>query len=227
MTIYGKQTILTLLEQHPEHLKTLYLAKEIDPATFARLRKSGKPILRVDPKKAQAMAKGGVHQGFLADIEADAVTDVAQWRGLRRVVVLIGITDVGNIGAILRSACALGADAVAVCGIGPAALAGAAKASSGAIFMMPVHLCGQPMDLLNHLRQSGFALVGATLAGETDPAVLSGDGPVALVLGSESEGLPGKVVRILDRQVTIRMARGFDSLNVGAAAAILIDRMMR
>ena len=70
MVVYGKRIVELILAQHQERIINIYLAKEIDKAFFNRLKKTQKPILRLDSKKAQAMAKGGNHQGYLLEIEA-------------------------------------------------------------------------------------------------------------------------------------------------------------
>lgn len=64
MIIYGKQIVLYVLENHPKLVEEVFLSKEIDNKLFSKFLKLGKKIHRLDNQKAQALAKGGNHQGF-------------------------------------------------------------------------------------------------------------------------------------------------------------------
>ncbi|WP_456403100.1 23S rRNA (guanosine(2251)-2'-O)-methyltransferase RlmB [Hydrogenimonas sp.] len=224
MIIYGKQICVTVMERHPELIERFILAKEIDKKEFSRIRKTGKPVERVDPKKAQALARGGNHQGWLCEVKPYRYADLSELKDSRFLVVLAGLTDVGNIGAIIRSAYALGADGVIASGVKQLPSEALIRTSSGAMFDMPVAVVPNLLDLLNELKQKGFTLYGADMEGEPiEEAQI--DPKRVLVLGSEGEGIAKRAMQKLDRKVTVRMARPFDSLNVSAAAAILIYRM--
>lgn len=224
MTVYGKQVVLYLLEKHHTLIKKVLVAKEIDKKLFSRITQKGIPVARVDTKKAQALSRGGNHQGILAELDDFTPHAIESFKSVDKLVVLSGITDMGNIGAIIRSAYALGVDGLIVSGVGQVNWQGAVKTSSGAIFDMPVAVVKNVFDLHNDLKTSGFVTLGATLEGGDVPVGCSKQ-KVALFLGSEGEGLPGRLVKKLDHQVTIRMHHEFDSLNVSNAAAILIDRI--
>ncbi len=224
MTVYGKQVVLYLLEKHHTLIKKVLVAKEIDKKLFSRITQKGIPVARVDTKKAQALSRGGNHQGILAELDEFVPQAFENLKHFNRIVVLSGITDMGNIGAIMRSAHALGMDAVIVSGLAQVNWQGAVKTSSGALFDIPVAVVKNVFDLHNELKTSGFLTLGATLEGGDMPKGCSQQ-KVALFLGSESEGLPGRLVKKLDHEVTIKMHHDFDSLNVSNAAAILIDRI--
>ncbi len=224
MIVYGKQVCKTLLSRHPEMVTRLFLAKEIAKGEFAAIRRLRLPIERLDAKKAQAMARGGNHQGWLCEVRPYPFADINDLKRENFLVVLAGVTDVGNIGAIVRSAYALGADGVIVAGIRQLALEGVARSSAGALFDLPLALAPKTADLLNELKQVGFTLFGADARGEALEEVRFPEKRV-LVLGSEGEGIPPKIRGKIDTMVSIAMARPFDSLNVSAAAAILIYRM--
>jgi 23S rRNA (guanosine2251-2'-O)-methyltransferase len=206
-------------------VQKVYLSKELDKKAFSAIAKTKLPIHRIDDKIAQSMSRGGSHQGILAEIDEFEPKSRGDLKELNRVVVLCGITDVGNIGAIIRTAYALGIDALFVTGMRQINWQGAVKSSSGAVFDMPVELHPNVNDLHNELKMSGFLTLGATLEGAQMPEACH-HAKSALFLGSESEGLPGRLVKKLDHQVTIQMHHDFDSLNVSSAAAILIDRMV-
>ncbi len=224
MLIYGKQPVYYLLEKYPHRIETLYLGKDLEKKEYSHLMRMGVTIKRIPPEAAQKMAKNGNHQGFLADIDGVEVKSLDALRTKPFIVILSGITDVGNIGAIVRSAYALGVDGIVVCGIKHLNLEAIVRSSSGAIFDMPIAIVNNVHDVLNDLKTSGFYIYGAVMNGED----INGANITykrALVLGNESEGLPNRVVEKLDYPVSIKMAHGFDSLNVSAAGAILMDRM--
>ncbi len=139
-------------------------------------------------------------------------------------VVLFGVSDVGNIGSIVRSAYALGADGLVVSGMKSLNMEGVIRRSSGAALDMPIALEPNVLDLMKELKDVGFTLFCADMEG-TDVRKWRFEGKRAILLGSEGEGLPHKVVRKCDESLKIVMKRDFDSLNVAAAAAIFIDRM--
>ncbi|WP_457593396.1 23S rRNA (guanosine(2251)-2'-O)-methyltransferase RlmB [Hydrogenimonas sp.] len=224
MIIYGKQICMTLVQRHPELIERFLLAKEVDKKEFSKIKKIGKPIERVDPKKAQALARGGNHQGWLCEVRPYRYADFSELKDADFLVVLAGLTDVGNIGAIIRSAYALGADGVIASGVKQLQSEALIRASAGAMFDMPVAIVPSLLDLLNELKQKGFTLYGTGTDGEPVEKVQI-ERKRVLVLGSEGEGIPKRAMERMDRIVTVRMARPFDSLNVSAAAAILIYRM--
>ena len=224
MIIYGKQLFFYLLAHQKEMLRTIYLAKECDKKLFSSIAALKIPIVRVDAKHAQAMAKGGNHQGFLAQIEPLETLPLNALKGGNFIVMLYGLTDMGNIGAICRSAYAFGADGVVVANVRQLQLEAIARTSSGAIFELPLVLAPDGLSTLNELRQAGFTLYGADARGESVKNMKFAKRKV-LVLGAEGEGIPAKALAKCDTKIAIPMARAFDSLNVSAAAAVLCDRM--
>lgn len=224
MIIYGKQLFFYLMAHQKEMLRKIYLAKECDKKLFSTIAALKIPIVRLDAKQAQAMAKGGNHQGFLAEISPIETVSLDAIKGGKFIVVLYGLTDMGNIGAICRSAYAFGADGVVVANIRQLQLEAVARTSSGAIFELPLVLAPDGLSVLNELRQAGFTLYGADASGESVKNMKFAKQKV-LILGAEGEGVPEKALVKCDKKIAISMARAFDSLNVSAAAAVLCDRM--
>jgi len=224
MLIYGKQTVLHFLEQHPKRIKRLIFSKEIDKKLFSKISKLNIPIERRDAKGAQGMAKGGNHQGFLAEVEELELSSLDDLKDKNFLLLLSSLSDMGNIGALIRTSLALGVDGVIIGGIKDIKSENLARSSSGAIFDIPIVHQPNLLDCMNELKQSSFSFYGATLDGE-DIKSVTPMGKRALVLGSEGEGLSNKITSRLDYRVTIPMANRFDSLNVSAAGAILIHRM--
>ncbi|NTV40399.1 MAG: RNA methyltransferase [Demequinaceae bacterium] len=166
-----------------------------------------------------------VHRGALAAMNRPELASVADVvRDARLVVVLEGIVDHTNVGAVFRSAAGLGADAVLVSPTCADPLyRRSVKVSMGTVFQVPWTRIEPWPDGLAQLRDVGFAVAALALA---DDAVsladfaASGHERIALVMGTEGDGLSRAALAAADRVVTIPMAGGVDSLNVAAASAV-------
>lgn len=224
MLIYAKQPINYIIDNHPNKIRTLYLAKEIDKKEYSRLMKMGFEIKRIPPDAAGKMCKNASHQGILAEIEEYKLHSYKTFLNYEFVLVLSGLTDVGNIGAIIRSAYALGVDGVVACGVKSLPLEAVVRTSTGALLDMPFAIETNIHNVMNDLKMSGFHTYGADMGG-TDIRNVEVKPKRALFLGSEGEGLSARVSTKLDEVVSIKMSHEFDSLNVSVAGAILMDRM--
>jgi len=223
MIIYGKQVCLYALEQHPETISTVYVAKKgILPQKL--FHEHHDKIKFLEEKWAQSMSKGGNHQGILLEVNEFEESILSEIKKNSFIVLLDGLTDVGNIGAIVRSAYALGADAIVATGVKQLNYAAIARTSSGALLDMPFMISHNIMDVFNELGQVGFSFYGADMNG-TSVQEMTFSSKRVLVLGSEGKGLSKKAKSKIDEVVSIEMKHAFDSLNVSAAAAILIHRM--
>ncbi|MBU3014336.1 23S rRNA (guanosine(2251)-2'-O)-methyltransferase RlmB [Poseidonibacter lekithochrous] len=229
MIIYGKQIVLYVLENHPELIEEVFLSKEIDKKLFSKFASLKKVIYKVDNQKAQALAKGGNHQGFFLKLVQFDYTPIKDFKEMNFILVLDGVTDVGNIGAIARTAYSMGIEGIIASNIKTINNAGIVRTSSGALLDLPFMVHPRSADLSSELRDCGFTLIGAT----TDGVDLKKYGKiektdkVALFLGSEGEGISPKVAKKLDLKVSIAMEHEFDSLNVSVAAGILIYNLKR
>ena len=223
MIVYGKQVVFYILDNHPKLIKQIYLTKELDSKIFKKFTDTGVKITKPDNKKAQSLARGGNHQGFLLEIEDFIFTDISNIKTDKFIVVLDGLSDVGNIGAIVRTCYALGVDSLIISGLKNFNPEGVIRTSTGAMLDMPVALYENSYDLANELKQVGFSLVGADMDGyEIKSVDRQNNQKVALFLGSEGRGLSNKLKKKLDLKVSIGMQNNFDSLNVSVAAGILI-----
>ena len=148
-----------------------------------------------------------------------AVDDVC--REARRVVVIHGVVDATNIGAIFRSAAALGIDAVLLTTDSCDPLnRRAVRVSMGSVFLVPWTWGEQPLACLHGLgfRTAAMALTDRSIP--LDAPVLKEEPRLALVMGTEGDGLPRETIAGADYVVRIPMAHGVDSLNVAAASAV-------
>lgn len=141
-------------------------------------------------------------------------------RGARRVVVIDGVTDTTNIGAIFRSAAALGIDAVLLTRNACDPLnRRAVRVSMGSVFLVPWTW----LDDYEDLKKLEFKTVAMALTDNSislDDPVLKSEPRLAIVMGTEGDGLPKETIASTDYVVRIPMAHGVDSLNVAAAAAV-------
>ncbi len=223
MIIYGKQVCLYALETHPDTITTVYVAKKgILPQKL--FHEHHDKIKFLEEKWAQSMSKGGNHQGILLEVKDFEMCTLAEVKKNSFIVVLDGLTDVGNIGAIVRSAYALGAEAIVATGVKQLNFAAIARTSSGALLDMPMMVNHNIMDVFNELGQVGFSFYGADMNG-TAVQEMTFPAKRVLVLGSEDKGLSKKARSKIDTVISIEMKHAFDSLNVSAAAAILLHRM--
>ncbi len=223
MIIYGKQVCLYALELHERLIKTVYIAKKgILPQKLYNQYKSS--IKFLENRWAQNMAKGGNHQGILIEIEDLSFFSLAKIKDNDFILVLDSLTDTGNIGAIIRSAYALGVDGVIVTGVKSLNIASIIRTSSGALLDMPFTIIPNTLDVLNELKQVGFRLYGASMEGKNLSSYTFNKKRV-LVLGSEGRGISKRAKDKIDEMVSIEMSREFDSLNVSVSAGILIYRM--
>jgi RNA methyltransferase, trmH family, group 3 len=224
MIIYGKQLFLHILNKRPQILEEIYLSKECDKKLFSKICGTGKKIIRVDNQKAQSLARGGNHQGFLANVSEFEFSDIAELKKLNFIAILYGISDVGNIGAIARSAYALGCEGLVIVAKS-VNMQGVLRSSSGAAYEIPIAIFEDGLSLLNELKQCGFKLY-ATASNGKNIKEMKFAGKRALVMGSEGEGIPQKALAKCDECVGIKLKDGWDSLNVSAAFAIICDRMI-
>lgn len=142
-------------------------------------------------------------------------------REARRVVVIHGVVDATNIGAIFRSAAALGIDAVLLTTDSCDPLnRRAVRVSMGSVFLVPWTWVKQPLTCLHELgfRTAAMALTDRSIP--LDAPILKEEPRLALVMGTEGDGLPHEAIAGADYVVRIPMAHGVDSLNVAAASAV-------
>jgi tRNA G18 (ribose-2'-O)-methylase SpoU len=188
------------------------------------LRTSDAPCFVVSEKLAEEVTGFHVHRGALASLQRRALPTVDQvLAGARTVVVVEDIVDHTNVGAIFRSAAALGIDAVLLAPrCADPLYRRSIKVAMGAVFTMPYARIEDWYDALPDVSAAGFTTVALTLADDAvDLEKAVGDlDKVALVLGSEGHGLSPRWEQSADRRAIIPMAAGIDSLNVAAATAV-------
>lgn len=182
------------------------------------------PVLVADFAVLEAITGFDVHRGFLASMHRPELLDPAVLlRDARRIVVLEDIVDHTNVGAVFRSAAALGADAVLITPkCADPLYRRSVRVSMGTVFQVPWTRIDWPSGA-ELIRDAGFVLAALAL---TDDSValdaLEADAPerLAIMLGAEGDGLSRAAIAAADLTVRIPMGGGVDSLNVAAAAAV-------
>lgn len=151
--------------------------------------------------------------------QAPSVDEVC--REARRIVVIDGVSDTTNIGAIFRSAAALGIDAVLLTPTSCDPLnRRAVRVSMGSVFLVPWTWLESP---INSLKEQGFKTVAMALKDNSisiDDPILKEEPKLAIIMGTEGDGLSAETIEQTDYTVRIPMSHGVDSLNVAAASAV-------
>jgi 23S rRNA (guanosine2251-2'-O)-methyltransferase len=222
--LYGIHTVRAALD-NPLRLKKELL---VTPNALNRLKESGDigkvSVKETTPKELDRLLGGeAVHQG--AALEVDPVsrfglTDIKQ---LRLVVVLDQLTDPHNVGAILRTACAFGADAVITTARhSPRETGVMAKAASGALDLVPMIEVRNLGDAIETLKERGLTVLGFDSEAPAPLRPRTDDRPMAVVLGAEGKGLRQRTRELCDEMVRLDMPGPIKSLNVSNAAAIAL-----
>lgn len=198
-------------------------------------RSAGVPV-RVEPRPAlDRLAPAGRHQGVVALVGAKAYVDPeallreARDRNQPALILLLdGVEDPHNLGAVLRSAEAAGAHGVVIPDRRSVGLTGTvAKASAGAVEHLPVACVPNLSRTIEWLKEQGLWVYALDPSAEKLYTALDLKGPVALVLGGEGKGIRPGVLGKCDERVRIPMLGRVGSLNVSAAAAIILFEVVR
>ncbi|HET8945925.1 MAG TPA: RNA methyltransferase [Candidatus Polarisedimenticolia bacterium] len=194
----------------------------------AAIARTGARVVRVTPSLLDGIAAGAGDQGVALVVRRPGTTlDDLLAPGPSLLLVAHGIQDPGNLGSILRSARSLGAEGVAVLeGSADPWSSRALRAAMGATFRLRV-VEATAARVLPRLTQAGLGLVAAVSTAGTTPDRIDLKSPVALLLGREGSGLPEDLIAAARDRVRIPMSPGADSLNVHAAAAILLYEVHR
>jgi TrmH family RNA methyltransferase len=144
------------------------------------------------------------------------------------VLVSESVEEAGNLGMILRTADAVAADAVLVCGTGCDPFAWkTVTGSRGSIFRVPVVHDRDSGRLLSALKEKGTMLIGADLSGDKSHYDLDYTSSTALMVGNESFGLTDIALQLCDHRILIPMPGEPDSLNVGVSSGVLLYEALR
>ena len=197
-------------------------------------RKTDTIVRFVTKERLDAMSQTGHHQGVIAQVAAFRYSEVedilkkAEEKGEAPFIILLdGIEDPHNLGAIIRTACLAGAHGVIIPKNRASGLtAVAARASAGAINYVPVARCTNLGTEIDRLKEKGLWFVCADMDGKR-MYDLDLKGPMGLVIGSEGEGVSRLIKEKCDFVASIPMKGEIDSLNASVAAGVLMYEIVR
>lgn len=202
---------------------------------IALAKEKGVPYKSVPPDRIDEMAKTDANQGIVAvcsEVSYSSVADILNRAKEKNespfVIIADEITDPHNLGAIIRTANAVGAHGVIIpknrsAGVSPVVF----KTSAGAAAYTLVARVGNLTRAMDELKQNGLWITGADMAGEQEMCAADLTGPIALVVGSEGKGITKKIRDNCDFFVRIPMVGEINSLNASVAAAVLMYEALR
>ncbi|ALW87829.1 23S rRNA (guanosine(2251)-2'-O)-methyltransferase RlmB [Deinococcus actinosclerus] len=233
MLLYGRNPVLEALQDG--RVSEVLVARGVEEAFVAQLKATGVRLKFAPRIELDQLAGTTQHQGVLAEVEdlewasVDDILDLAEKRGEELLIVLLdGITDPRNFGAIIRSAEVLGAHGVVVEERRSAPLSPVvAKTAAGATSYLPVAQTKNLPRLMDALKKDGVWVYGAAGEAAQDLRKVDFSGKVALVIGAEGEGMRRLVREKCDALVSIPVRGRVQSLNASVAAGILLFEASR
>lgn len=229
--IYGRNPVKEALRAN-RVIKVLTTTNFSDKEITPLIQEKHVVVKMVTHGELDSKCDGGIHQGIAAEIKPFEYIDLEEI--LRRsrketlpvVVILDGINDTHNLGAILRSCDVFNVTGVLIPKHNQVPLnATVAKASAGAINYVPVAQIGSINQAIQKLKDNGFWIVSTDGSAKIDYSKLTYDFPVALVIGSEGKGVSSLVIKNSDYVVKIPQYGHVNSLNASVAAGILLSRI--
>lgn len=202
---------------------------------LAIARDKGIPISRVDAHRLDEMSETGAHQGVIAQCTmfeyktTDDILAEAQRRGEPPFIIILDkITDPGNLGSIIRTAHCAGVHGIIIPKHDAATVSAACvKASAGAAEYMPIARVANLAKTIDELKKKNIWITGADASGEVELYKSDLKGAIAIVIGSEGEGISRLVLEKCDFKVKIPMFGYVNSLNASVAAALFIYEAVR
>ncbi|MCL2651340.1 MAG: 23S rRNA (guanosine(2251)-2'-O)-methyltransferase RlmB [Candidatus Azobacteroides sp.] len=235
--IFGTRAVIEAIQAGKEVDKILMkrdLQNDLSKELFAIIKDTNIPLQRVPQEKLDRLTRKN-HQGVIAFISAvtyqkleDIVPFLYEQGKVPFIVLLDGVTDVRNFGAIARTCECAGVDAVVIPSRNSVSVnADAVKTSAGALHTLPVCKESSINESIKFLKNCGFKVVAATEKAEKDYTSVDYTVPTAIVMGGEDMGVAMDNLRICDEIVSIPILGNIASLNVSAATAVLLYEVVR
>ncbi len=235
--VYGIRAVIEAI-QAGEPIHKVFIQKGLQGQLFFELesliRKKGISASYVPAEKLNRLTKNN-HQGVVAEVSPVAFHDFEDLvsKGMSGTtpaffLLLDGISDVRNFGAIIRTAECTGVQGIVVPRSGAAPVnADAVKTSAGAAFRVPIAKVDHLKDAVYYLQASGIQVIAATEKATENVFGCSLEGPIALVMGSEDSGISPSLLKITDRQVRLPLLGEIGSLNVSVACGVFLYEVVR
>ena len=235
--IFGKHPVLEAIKSGRK-VEKVYLLQgtrgPLEKELRALSKAHGFPVTMIPKEKLQKMVPHN-HQGVAAQlslVDYKNIEDILPWvyeKGETPLFILLdGVTDVRNLGAIARSAHLCGAHAI-IYGEKKSAMinAEAVKASAGALLKIPVCRVKSLTNTIQYLKDSGISILTTNIPSETPVHQIDFELPSAIVMGSEGEGVGAAILRLTDTQFWIPQKGDLNSFNVSVASGIVLYEAMR
>ena len=235
--IYGIHAVLEAIDAGKD-IDKIFLSKTLSNDTaqeiIDRARELRVPVQRVPVQKIDRITRRN-HQGVLAMMAAvtyyrveDLVPQLFDDGVNPFVVVLDGVTDVRNFGAVARTCECAGVSAIVIPDHESVSVnADAVKTSAGALNYLPVCRERNLVNAVKFLRDSGFKIVGTSDKNSMPYTKADYTGPIAIVLGAEDKGISTEIMKLCDTRVLIPEFGHINSLNVSVAGGIMIYEVVR
>ena len=230
--IFGVRAVIEAIQAGKEIDKILIkrdMQSDLSKELFAVLKGTQIPVQRVPVERINRITRKN-HQGVIAFISSityqrteDLVPFLFEQGKNPLLIMLDGITDVRNFGAIARTCECAGVDAIVIPSKNSVSVnADAIKTSAGALHTLPVCREQNLTQTIKFLKESGFKIVAATEKGDYDYTKANYSDPVCIIMGAEDTGVPYEHLALCDDWIKIPMLGNIESLNVSVAAGILI-----
>jgi len=235
--IFGTRAVIEAVQAGKDVDKILMrrdLQSDLSRELFRIVKETNIPIQRVPQEKLDRVTRKN-HQGVIAFISAvtyrkleDMVPSLYEEGKIPLIVLLDGVTDVRNFGAVARTCECAGVDAIVIPSHNSVSVnADAVKTSAGALLTLPVCKEASITEAIRFLKNSGYKVTAATEKAENSYTTVDYTTPSALVFGGEDHGISMDNLRICDEIVKIPVAGNIASLNVSAAVAVLLYEAVR
>lgn len=235
--IFGTRAVMEAISAGKEFDKLFIqkgLRNELSQELFSMIQDYKIPVSKVPPEKLNRITKKN-HQGVIGFLSAvsyaslDNIIHECYQQGKDPFVIILDrVTDVRNFGAIARTAECMGVNAIVVPAKGSARISGdAMKASAGALNLMPVCREENLKTTIHYLQSSGFRIIACTEKAEVPIAHADLQGPLAILLGSEEDGISPEYLKLADEKAMIPITGRIASLNVSVAAAVALYEASR
>ena len=236
--IFGARPVLEAIDSGKE-INRIYIRKGAETPLVMQIAERatnrGIVVQYVPVEKLNRLTRNN-HQGVVAEVSPveyyeieEIVEKLKEEPGKMPLIVLMdSITDIRNFGAIARSAECAGADAIVMPKKNSAPVNGeAVKSSAGALNIIPVCRVGSIRNTLKMLAMEGYSIAAATEKAPQSVYDADLNKPLVIVMGSEDKGISRDVLKMCDTQVSIPMRGKTESLNVSAAAAVILFETLR
>ena len=235
--IYGKHALIEALQNRPEVIRKVFLARDMRDAELrALLAKNNIPTAELATGKGKELVgKDAVHQGVIGVINPSSLLlsldDFLATLDMKKnpaIAIFAEVQDPHNVGAIIRSAAAFGLSAVLIPEHHQAPVTGTVvKSSAGMVFRIPLISIGNVNHALSVLKKKGFWTYGLSANGKTTLGTEAFDAPSAFVIGNEGAGIREKTREACDIALAIPMHERTESLNAASSAAVVFYEWSR